>query len=159
MYPPTNITTGLSTAEYEKSLKLHGKNEVVVTPIPMWKLFISQFIGVMQLILLICAILSASFEDYTDFGIILALVTINGLLAFSEERKSMKALSALTASVYSSITVVRQSESTSINVVDLVPGDIILLVGGVKVPADVRWVKGDKLSIDTAALTGEPLPR
>ena len=45
------------------------------------------------------------------------------------------------------------------NVIELVPGDIILLVGGVKVPADVRYRKGDKMKVDTAALTGEPIPR
>ncbi|GMH91854.1 hypothetical protein TrVE_jg14412 [Triparma verrucosa] len=155
----TDVSVGLSSAQYDQSLKKWGRNEVIVEATPMWKLFIRQFIGVMQLILVVCAILSAAFGDWTDFGIILGLVTINGVLAFREERAAMLALASLTASVTSVVTVVRDSNSTSVNVVDLVPGDIILIIGGLKVPADVRWLKGDKMKIDTAALTGEPIPR
>jgi H+-transporting ATPase len=54
--------------------------------------------------------------------------------------------------------VIRDGETKSIPTKDLVPGDILYLVGGNLVPADVQWIKGDKMSIDTAALTGEPLP-
>ncbi|GMI10211.1 hypothetical protein TrLO_g15595 [Triparma laevis f. longispina] len=155
----TDASVGLSSSSYSAALAKHGRNEVVVEATPMWKLFVRQFIGVMQLILVVCAVLSATFGDWTDFGIILGLVTINGVLAFREERAAMIALASLTASIESTVTVVRDGVSTSVNVVTLVPGDIILLIGGLKVPADVRWLKGDKMKIDTAALTGEPIPR
>ena len=155
----TDVSLGLTSAEYQSSLAEHGKNEVILEPVSMVKLFVQQFIGVMQAILLICAILSAVFGDWTDFGIIIGLVTINGLLAFREERGAIKALAELTESIESTVTVVRDGGSSSVNVVELVPGDIILVVGGLKIPADVRFRKGDKLKVDTAALTGEPIPR
>ena len=155
----TDLATGLTESERVEALHKHGKNEVLLEPVSMVKLFVQQFVGVMQFILLVCAILSAAFDDWVDFGIILGLVTINGLLAFNEERASIKALDELTQSIESNLTVVRDGNSSVINVVELVPGDIILVVGGVKVPADIRFRKGDKLKVDTAALTGEPIPR
>lgn len=129
----TDASVGLSSSSYSAALAKHGRNEVVVEATPMWKLFVRQFIGVMQLILVVCAVLSATFGDWTDFGIILGLVTINGVLAFREERAAMIALASLTASIESTVTVVRDGVSTSVNVVTLVPGDIILLIGGLKV--------------------------
>lgn len=155
----TDIVTGLTDAEYKSSLAQHGKNEVILEPVSMVKLFIQQFIGVMQALLLVCAILSAVFGDWADFGIIIGLVTVNGLLGFREERNAIKALAELTESIESTCTVVRDGNSTAVNVIELVPGDIILVVGGLKVPADVLFRKGDKLKVDTAALTGEPIPR
>jgi P-type E1-E2 ATPase len=71
----------------------------------------------------------------------------------------MIALAKLTAAIESKVTLVRGSSSSEVNVKELVPGDVILLVGGTKVPADVMWRSGDKMAIDTAALTGEPIPR
>ena len=68
---PTDVSMGLTNVEYEKSLAEHGKNEVLLEPVSMLKLFVQQFIGVMQLILLICAVLSAVWGDFTDFGIII----------------------------------------------------------------------------------------
>ena len=62
-------------------------------------------------------------------------------------------------SLENEIGVRRERVTASVSTKDLVPGDIVLLVGGTIVPADVKWVKGDKMSIDTAALTGEPVPR
>ena len=107
----------------------------------------------------VCAILSAIFGDFADFGIILSLVFINGILGYMEEKKSMAALSSLTQSISSTVTCVRNGESKDTDVEDLVPGDIVMLVGGNKVPADIQHLKGDSLKVDTAALTGEPIPR
>ena len=113
----------------------------------------------MQLVLLVCACLSAAFGDFADFGIIIGLVLVNGLLGYQEEAKALAALDELTSHITSSVTCIRDSASSSVTVDTLVPGDVILLVGGTQVPADVIHRVGDVLSVDTAALTGEPIPR
>ena len=80
-------------------------------------------------------------------------------LGFREEYHAKKQLDELSNSLESEIAVRRDGTTTSIPTKDLVPGDIVLLVGGTVVPADVKFIKGDVMQIDTAALTGEPLPR
>merc|ERR1719502_893980 len=73
--------------------------------------------------------------------------------------KAKNALAELTNQMESTITCVRDGSPTVIGVTQLVPGDVIHLRGGALTPADVEWLEGDVLSIDTAALTGEPIPR
>lgn len=73
--------------------------------------------------------------------------------------KAKKALEELTNQMESTITCLRDGSPQVIGVTQLVPGDVIHLRGGSLTPADVTWLEGDVLSIDTAALTGEPLPR
>ncbi|KAL3917900.1 MAG: hypothetical protein SGILL_004495 [Bacillariaceae sp.] len=91
---------------------------------------------------------------------LLVFVTcLAGCLGFREEYHAKKSLDELSDSLESEIAVRRAGETNAITTKELVPGDICLLVGGTVVPADVKFVKGDTMSIDTAALTGEPLPR
>ena len=82
-----------------------------------------------------------------------------GYLGFHEELKAKESLDELTNKMEQKVAVLRDGAATSVTTRMLVPGDVILLVGGSAVPADVEWLDGDILSIDTAALTGEPLPR
>ena len=84
---------------------------------------------------------------------------VNGCLGFTEELKAKASLDELTNKMEAKIAVLRDGRAENLLTRLLVPGDVILLVGGVAVPADVDWLDGDILSIDTAALTGEPLPR
>jgi H+-transporting ATPase len=94
-----------------------------------------------------------------DFAIIAAILLVNGLLGFKEEYHAKKSLDEISNSIESEVTVRRNGEIIGVPTKELVPGDIILLVGGTAVPADTKWLSGDKVQIDTAALTGEPLPR
>jgi H+-transporting ATPase len=87
------------------------------------------------------------------------MLFINACLGFREEYHAKKALEELSASIESEVTVVRDGMSKAVPVSELVSGDIILLVGGNVVPADIKWLRGDIMSLDTAALTGEPIPR
>ena len=116
--------------------------------------------GFLPVLIEVAAIISIAAEDYPDFAIIVVILLVNACLGFHEEYKAKMALDELANSIESDITVVRNGgEAQPISVTELVPGDLILLVGGTVVPADVKWVKGDTMGIDTAALTGEPLPR
>lgn len=82
-----------------------------------------------------------------------------GCLGFREEYHAKKSLDELSNTLESEIAVRREGETKAVTTKELVPGDVCLLVGGTVVPADIKYMKGDTMSIDTAALTGEPLPR
>jgi len=150
---------GLTSAQVEKKLEVFGLNEIPVVETPIWKIILSQFIGAMPIMLEISCVISALAGDWPDFFVILAMVVVNALLGFREEMKAKNALAELTNQMESTITCVRDGTPSVIGVTQLVPGDVIHLRGGALTPADVEWLEGDVLSIDTAALTGEPIPR
>ena len=87
------------------------------------------------------------------------MLVINACLGFHEEYKAKKSLDELSHQLESEVAVRRNGETLQLNVKELVPGDVVLLVGGTIVPADTQWIKGDTVSVDTAPLTGEPIPR
>jgi len=150
---------GLTTAEVKAAQEKWGKNVLEKPEISPCQMLIMQFVGMMPVILILAAILSAATGDWADFAIVVIILIINALLGFREQMEAKKALDELTASVSSEVPARRDGEVNPIDVEELVPGDVILIVGGDNVPADVTWVEGDKLAVDTAALTGEPIPR
>ena len=113
----------------------------------------------MPFLIELAAIISLAVQDYVDFAIVCAMLLVNGCLGFREEYHAKKSLDELANTIESVITVIRNGEAVELKTTELVPGDICFLVGGTVVPADVKWLKGDVMSIDTAALTGEPIPR
>eukprot|EP00435_Cladocopium_sp_Y103_P054673 s391_g17.t2 len=150
---------GLTSAEAKKRMEEYGPNEIPVIETPIWKMILSQFVGTMPVMLEVSCIISAAAGDWPDFFVILAMVLVNAALGFREEMKAKNALAELTNQMESSIPCLRDGKTESLPVSKLVPGDVIHLRGGALTPADVEWLEGDILSIDTAALTGEPLPR
>mmetsp|Transcript_17619 Transcript_17619/g.26304 ORF Transcript_17619/g.26304 Transcript_17619/m.26304 type:complete len:952 (-) Transcript_17619:127-2982(-) len=156
---PEDPLFGLTDEQIKESLSVFGKNEIVIPETPLWKLFLKQFLGFLPILIELAAIVSIAVQDYTDFGIILAMLVINACLGFHEEYKAKKSLDELSHQLESEVAVRRNGETLQLNVKELVPGDVVLLVGGTIVPADTQWIKGDTVSVDTAPLTGEPIPR
>ncbi|CAK9101015.1 Probable plasma membrane ATPase (PAT2) (Proton pump) [Durusdinium trenchii] len=150
---------GLTSAEAAKRIEEYGPNEIPVIETPIWKMILSQFVGTMPVMLEVSCVISAAAGDWPDFFVILAMVLVNAALGFREEMKAKNALAELTNQMESSIPCLRDGQTQSLPVSKLVPGDVIHLRGGALTPADVEWLEGDVLTIDTAALTGEPLPR
>lgn len=150
---------GLTTSEAEKLLIQHGYNEIPLPVIPLWKIFLLQFTGTMPYMLEISCILSLVVNDVTDFVIIFVMLCCNAYLGFHEELKAKESLDELTSKMEQRVAVLRDGIADQMVTRFLVPGDVVLLVGGCAVPADCKWISGDVLSVDTAALTGEPLPR
>jgi H+-transporting ATPase len=155
----TNLETGLTDEEVAKAILRYGINEIPVPEAPLYAIFLRQLTGFLPLLIELAAILAIAVEDYIDFGIIVGILLINACLGFREEYHAKKALDELSKSLDSEIGVRRNGKIATLLTKELVPGDIILLVGGVIVPADTKWIRGDKMQIDTAPLTGEPLPR
>jgi H+-transporting ATPase len=150
---------GLSNQEAERLLKEYGPNEIPEKITPWYINLAKQFVGVMPFMLEFAAIVSISIQDYADFGIILAMLILNALIGFHEEEKAKQSLDALKSQMTATVPVKRNGEVVILPARELVPGDIVFLRGGNVVPADCHWMEGDEMQVDTAALTGEPLPR
>lgn len=150
---------GLTTAQVAELMERFGPNEIPKIETPLWKMILKQFMGLMPFMLEISCLISASVEDWPDMFVIAAMLFVNAGIGFHEELKAKRALDQLTNSMESQVTCLRDGTPKVMGVTQLVPGDVIHLRGGSMSPADVEWLEGDILSVDTAALTGEPIPR
>ncbi|CAJ1339492.1 unnamed protein product, partial [Effrenium voratum] len=150
---------GLSSAEAAQRLLQHGRNEIPEHVEPWYIMLGKQFVGMMPFMLIVAALLSAITEDWADFVVIALMLLVNALIGFHEEFKARQSLDALKAQMTATVPVKRDGEMVIIPVAELVPGDVIFLRGGNIVPADCEFLEGDEMLVDTAALTGEPLPR
>ncbi len=150
---------GLSSEEAQRRLVQYGSNELKKekgrSPI---KLFLSQFTDVLMIILLIATGLSLVVGETIDALIIIAIVIASAVLGFTQEHRSEKAVEALKRMAAPTATVIRNGKEEKIPASQLVPGDIILLYTGDKVPADARLVEAFNLKVEEAALTGESAP-
>ncbi len=104
------------------------------------------------------AIVSALIGHWEDFAIITSLLLFNAALEFWQDRKASSALAALKKGLAPEATALRDEEWQTLQASGLVPGDIVKIRLGTIVPADLRLVSGDYVSVDQAALTGESLP-
>ena len=120
--------------------------------------FLRQFHNLLIYVLLCAAVLAASIGHYTDAAVILAVVVVNAIIGYLQEGRAERALEAIRAMIDPRSTVVRDGHRMVIPAEDIVPGDIVLLEPGDRVPADLRLVRARNLRIDEAALTGESVP-
>lgn len=149
---------GLTSSEAAARLVEYGRNEIPVEQESMLLIFGRQFTGTMPGMLILSCVLAAAVEDYQDLGIIAFMLIVNACIAFYEETKAMASLAALQDELTQRVSVLRDGSAIMLDVTELVPGDVIALRGGQAVPADCLWVEGDSIKLDTAALTGEPVP-
>ncbi|HIJ98791.1 TPA: calcium-translocating P-type ATPase, SERCA-type [archaeon] len=158
--------TGLSSTEVKARLQKFGPNRLEkkkrITPL---QIFINQFKSFLIWILIAAVALSVAIgfitkdpEDFLDAAVIFAIVIINAFLGFFQEYKAEKAMEALQKLAAPKAKVIRDGKKLLINSEELVPGDIILLETGDRVPADARIFDLFNLHIDEAALTGESIP-
>ncbi len=150
---------GLSQIETEARRRQFGPNEMA-TPrrTSEWKRFFLQFAQPLMYILLVAAAVTLSLGEFVDSAVIFAVTLLNAIIGFLQESKAEKAIEALARMVRTEATVRREGRRQRIDSVDLVPGDIVLLQSGDKVPADVRLVQVRNLQVDESALTGESVP-
>lgn len=152
-------TTGLETQQTETRLELYGPNRLPESPPrSAFLVFLAQFKSILIAILLGAAILAASIGDYKDSVVILAVVIVNALVGFYQEYRAERSLAALKQMLPAKTRVRREGAIGQIPADCLVPGDIVLLEAGDRVPADGRLCVAAGLEIDESALTGESLP-
>ncbi len=154
---------GLDSQTAQERLENYGFNEIEAKKTSPWLRFIRQFNNPLVYILLISAtttaVLTLNGKDMlADTIVILSVVVLNAILGFFQEGKAENALSALQDMLVSETIVIRDGKEQTIPTRTLVPGDIVVLEGGDKVPADLRLLDSRDLHVDEAALTGESLP-
>ena len=150
---------GLGVDEAKKRLEEYGYNELKKEEkISPFALFIGQFKDIIIVILLIAVVLSAVIGELVDAGIIAAIVVFCAVLGFTQEYRAERSLEALKKMLSPTITVLREGREEEIPSKELVPGDILLLEAGDKIPADARLVESHSLMCDEASLTGESVP-
>lgn len=150
---------GLSHIEVTERLKRYGHNEIAKRK-KMSGLadFLLRFKNPLIFILLIAAVISASFGDWTSSVIIVVIVLISVTLDFINTYKSQKAAEALKERVKITATVIRDGKSQEIPLANIVPGDIILLTPGDLIPADGKIIQARDFFINESSLTGESFP-
>lgn len=147
---------GLSNEEAQKRLVIYGSNELVsISKTPWYTLFIHQFTNVLIIILFAAAAISLAIGEIGDAITILVIILLNGILGFVQEFKAQNAIEALKQMLYPTCKVVRDSREQIIDAKLLVPGDIVLLAIGDKIPADIRLIESFNLKVDESSLTGE----
>jgi Ca2+-transporting ATPase len=155
----TDPQNGLTSQEVENRIEKYGYNELKkeerASPLVI---FTNQFKNVLILILLIATVLSALVGEMFDAVLILVIITFCALLGFLQEYKAEQAIEALKKMLSPNITVLRKGREEEIPTKNLVPGDILILEAGDKIPADARLIEVHSLKSDEASLTGESVP-
>ena len=152
-------TRGLSAAQVAARLAAHGPNRLTPPkkrgPLPR---FLLQFNNVLIYMLLGAAGVTAALGHAVDTGVIVGLVFINALIGFIQEGKAEKSLDAIRNMLSLHAAVLRDGRRQEIDPTLLVPGDIVLLASGDKVPVDLRLIETRSQCVEEAALTGESEP-
>ena len=150
---------GLTAAEVELRRARFGPNLLPeAPPLPAWRRFLAQFNQPLVLILIASGTVTAFLGEWVDSGVIFGVVLVNAIVGYLQEAKAVDALAALRRLLAAHARVVRDGVRTTVAGADLVPGDIVLLDAGDKVPADLRLIACHELHINEAMLTGESLP-
>ncbi|MGB5984927.1 MAG: HAD-IC family P-type ATPase, partial [Desulfobacterales bacterium] len=149
-------TQGLSAAEAQRRLQRYGPNTLQVLKRTPWYVVLSrQFVNVLIIILLAAAMIALVIGEVTDAVTILMIVLINGGLGFAQEWKAERAIEALQSMLSPFCQVIREATPQTIEARLLVPGDLVQLRIGNRVPADLRILEGVNLKVNESSLTGE----
>ncbi|HAY84905.1 MAG TPA: ATPase [Chloroflexi bacterium] len=154
-----NLESGLTAAHVQERLANFGPNEITEQGgKSIWKMLWGQLTDTMVLVLFAAAIISVLISDWKDAVAIFAIVLINAVIGLVQEYRAEQALAALKQLASPSVRVRRNGKPEDIDAKHLVPGDVIFLEAGSKVPADARLVETANLRVEEASLTGESEP-
>jgi Ca2+-transporting ATPase len=155
----TDAERGLDDFEVSHRQKQFGPNSLALhegtSPV---LLFLLQLHQPLVYILLAATLITAVLQEWVDSGVIFGVVLINAFIGYIQESKALQAIEALARTMDGMTTVIRARKRQRLPFVALVPGDVVVLLAGDKVPADLRLVNERNLQIDESALTGESIP-
>ncbi len=155
----SDATRGLSQDEASARTLKYGLNQLAqARKRSLWSLLLYQFRSLIVLLLVLAAVVALLLGDKLEAAAILAVIILNATIGFFTEWKAASALNALRQQSASVARVVRDGREQQVDATALVPGDVVLLNAGDRVPADGRLVTTSQLQVDEAALTGESMP-
>src|SRR3989344_8897880 len=147
---------GLEEKETLSRLGVFGSNSFGKAKVPsVFSIFIRQFQSPLIVILIFASITTIVLREWTDASIIILAVAVNTFLGFFQERKAERAIADLSSYIQERARVIRDGKEMDVDASTLVPGDLIHIFFGMRVPADARVVSAQSLSMDEAILTGE----
>ncbi len=150
---------GLDNKEVEKRKKFYGENKLKkAKSISPLKIFIAQFNSFLVYILITAVVLSTFLKEYIDAAVIFFILIVNAIMGFVQEYNAEKSMEALKKLTNLKAKVLRNNKEIEIDSKEIVPGDIIFLEEGSKVPADARIIENIGLQAEEASLTGESTP-
>ena len=150
---------GLSASEAATALERVGRNELKAQArVSMLQVLLRQFTGLLVLILIAAAGVAYALGEVIDAIVIGMVVVLNGLLGFVQEWRAENALEALKSMLATSATVVRDGREQVIDTRDIVPGDLVIVEAGDRIPADLDIIIAVQLRVDESVLTGESQP-
>lgn len=151
--------SGLSSAEAEKRLEKYGKNELQEEEkTSVVKLFLSQFKSFLIIILIAAALVSAFLGELVDAFVIMFTVILAGVLGFVQEYRAEESIKLLKSLTSPEALVIRDGKEVKVLSSLLVPGDVLILQAGDRIPADARLLEALSLKVDESSLTGESVP-
>jgi len=151
---------GLPRDEAKKRLERYGRNELSVeAKIPAWLMFLSQFKDVLVIVLIAAGIISFAIGSLRDGTVMFIIVMINAIIGFVQEYKVERILERLKDLIKSPAKVFQDGTFVEINQEELVPGEIVQIEEGDKVPADIRIIESFNLRTNDFSLTGESMPQ
>ncbi len=154
----TSLDKGLDLFEVERRQERVGPNMITgKKEKSLLQRFFLQFHQPLIYILIVAGIVTAVLHEWVDSGVIFAVIILNAVIGFLQESKAIKAIEALARTMTAEATVLRSGEKRRIPSPEIVPGDVVLLQSGDKVPADLRLFQSKELQVDESVLTGESL--
>jgi len=155
----SSLEKGLPLFEVKHRQERFGPNEFKTKkPRSPLRAFLQQFAQPLVYLLVLAAGVTAVLAHYVDAAVIFGVVLVNAVVGFLQESKAEKAIESLKKMVQTETTVIRDGVKRRVSSRELIPGDLVLLQSGDKVPADLRLVESRDLQIDESALTGESVP-
>ena len=155
----TDARRGLSEREAAGRLTEAGPNELAETNrVSPLSLFLNQFKDFMVLVLAAATLISGLLGEYLDAVTIVAIIVMNGILGFIQEYRAERSLRSLKQLASPAAKVIREGVTRVVPAAELVPGDVIALESGDRIPADVRFIETSSLYVEESALTGESVP-
>jgi magnesium-transporting ATPase (P-type) len=152
-------TCGLTEDEAASRFTRHGPNRLSERPgKPAWKRLAEQVMQPLVLVLIAAGAITAALGEVVDASVIFGVVLVNALIGYWQEAKAEGALAALARSVTTPVTVRRDGHRKLLDATQLVPGDVVMLAAGDRIPADLRLISQDELHTDDSMLTGESQP-
>ncbi|KAF1974106.1 potassium/sodium eff [Bimuria novae-zelandiae CBS 107.79] len=151
--------TGLNDGEVKKRKDMYGLNQLDEGPgVQPFRILVHQIANALTLVLIIAMVASFAIKSWIEGGVITFVILLNIVVGFFQEFSAEKTLSSIRALGSPTARVVRNGQSVVVPTIELVPGDIVELITGNTVPADLRLIECVNLETDEALLTGESLP-
>lgn len=149
---------GLTSSEASRRLKQYGPNRVKIASEPLWKKILEPFLDIFTLVLVVAAALSVWQGEKIDAIIIIIIIAVSAIIFYVQRFSTDRVLRSLSRHDLQKVDVMRSGKIVEVDTAKLVPGDIVTLTEGEKVPADLRIVSAANVRVDESQLTGESEP-